>query len=238
MKTVVVLPTYNERENIQKLIPRIFNVFRDNGVEGNLIVVDDNSPDGTFEVVDELGKEYPITLIERESKLGIGSAYIAGFKKALEDEADLIFEMDADLSHDPNYIPEFIEKIGEGFEVVVGSRRIKGGKVVGWNWYRKMISWGGNIIGKYIAGVNVDDLTSGYRVYTREVLDRIYLDKVESDGYGFQLEMLARSAYEGFNIGVIPIVFNDRHSGTSKLSRIEVINFFIMALKIRIGLLR
>lgn len=238
MKTTIVLPTYNERENIKQLIPKIFKIFKENKIQGKLIVVDDNSPDGTSEIVNDLKKRYPLTLIQRERKLGIGSAYITGFRKALEDETDLIFEMDADLSHDPIYIPRFIQKINQGFDVVIGSRRIKGGEVVGWNWYRKSISWGGNFSGRYIAGVAVDDLTSGYRVYKREVLTKIDLDKVESNGYGFQLEMLARSLKKGFKVDTIPIVFSDRYSGKSKLSRKDVINFFIIALKIRMGLVR
>ena len=174
-KVRIILPTYNERNNINILIPKIFKIFKENKINGDILIVDDNSPDGTANLAKKLSKKYPIKILEREKKLGIGSAYVLGFKKSLEDKKDIIFEMDSDLSHDPKYIPEFIEKINSGFDVVIGERK----KVVGWNWYRKLISWGGNFIGRNIAGVKIKDLTTGYRAYKRHVLDSINLDKIK-----------------------------------------------------------
>jgi len=238
MKIAVILPTYNEKDNLEKLIPEIFAVFSENKIGGQVIVVDDSSIDGTAECVIDFQKKFPIALIKREKKLGLGSAYIAGFKKAMELGAELIFEMDADLSHSPHELPKFMEKISEGYDVVVGSRTVSGGKIIGWGITRKIISRAGNFVGKYIAGVYVSDLTSGYRVYKTEVLEKVDLDKVESSGYGFQLEMLARARYDVLRIGTVPITFTERSSGKSKLSKKDLITFFIIALKIRLNLLR
>jgi len=236
MKVSIVVPTYNERENVKQLIPQIFEIFKENEINGNVIVVDDNSPDGTADAVKKLQKSYPIILIERPEKIGLGSAYITGFKKALKNGSDAIFEMDADLSHDPKEIPNFIKKVNDGFDVVIGSRRTEGGKVIGWGWYRKLISWGGNFIGKHIAGINgVDDITSGYRVYKKDTLKRIDLEEIESSGYAFQLEMLGKSIKIGARIDVIPIIFHNRYSGKSKLSKRETFSFFLTALKLRLS---
>lgn len=238
MKIAVILPTYNEKDNIAHLIPEIFAVFTEEGIDGQIIVVDDSSPDGTSEFVEDLQNRFPIILMKRKSKLGLGSAYVMGFKKALENNTDVIFEMDADLSHSPSEIPEFLEKINAGCDVVVGSRTVPGGKISGWGMTRKLVSWTGNFIGKYLAGVYVSDLTSGYRTYKKEVLEKINLDKVESSGYGFQLEMLARARDENFKIGIVPITFANRSSGSSKLSKKDLITFFIIALKIRFNFLK
>ncbi len=237
MKVVVILPTYNERKNLKTLIPEIFGVFHENKINGNVIVVDDSSPDGTAEIVKELMGRYPLKLIERERKLGIGSAYIAGFKRALLDNANFIFEMDADLSHSPQEIPKFLEKIEGGFDLIIGSRRVKGGKIVNWPWSRRVISFGGNLIGRYLAGVDIADLTSGYRVYRSKVLEEINLEKIKSNGYAFQLEILAKCMKKGFKIATIPITFQDRQSGKSKLSCKELFDFFIVAMRIRLGLI-
>lgn len=236
MKVSVVVPTYNERENIGVLIPRIFDAFKSSKIKGSVIVVDDNSPDGTAAEVRRLMKKYPISLIERDSKMGLGSAYITGFKRALEQKADMVFEMDADLSHDPSAIPAFLEKAASGFDVVVGSRLVDGGRVVGWGFHRKAVSFFGNGIGRFIAGIGVSDLTSGYRVYKKDVLKGIELDNVKSKSYDFQLEMLARSAKGGFNVGTVPIVFHDRVKGKSKLSKFDMMKFLLTAIKIRLGL--
>jgi dolichol-phosphate mannosyltransferase len=237
MKVSVVVPTYNEKENVGVLIPRVFEVFKASKINGSVIVVDDNSPDGTAAEVRRLMKKYPISLIERDRKMGLGSAYIAGFKRALEQKADMVFEMDADLSHDPSAMPAFIAKANSGFDVVVGSRLVAGGRVVGWGMHRKAVSFFGNSIGRLIAGIGVSDLTSGYRVYKKDVLKGIELDKVESKSYDFQLEMLARSAKNDFKVGTVPIVFHDRIRGESKLSKFDMMKFLLTAIKIRLGLL-
>lgn len=236
-KISIIIPTYNERENIKELIPRIFTMFDKYDINGNVIVVDDGSPDKTAQEVKKLQKSYQIKLIERRKKMGLGSAYVLGFKEALKDGADLIFEMDADLSHNPSEIPNFIKKLGKGCDVVVGSRLVGKGKVVGWPWWRKAVSFGGNFIGRSIAGINVSDLTSGYRVYKSKVLRRIDLNRVKSKSYDFQLEMLARAVKRGFIVGTIPIVFHDRAKGKSKLAKDDIVNFLLTAIKIRLNLI-
>ncbi len=162
---------------------------------------------------------------------------MAGFKEALASNTDLIFEMDADFSHDPVDIPKFVEKIKEGYDVVIGSRLAYGGIVIGWGLWRKLVSFGGNFIGKHIAGVHVSDLTSGYRVYKASVLKSINLDEIKSKGYDFQLEILWRVIKRNSKIEVVPIVFRERQRGKSKLSKIDIINFFVTAIKIRLNLI-
>lgn len=237
MKVSIVLPTYNEKDNIKAIIPKIFEVFEKNKIEGNVIVVDDNSPDGTAEEVKKLQKNYSIDLIEREKKMGIGSAYVTGFRKAIKNKSDVVFEMDADYSHNPDHIPDFIEGMNK-FDLIIGSRRIEGGKVIGWNWYRKAVSSGGNWIGRWISGIDVSDLTSGFRAYKKNVIESIDIDKIQSSGYAFQLEILARCLKKGFKVGATPIVFVDRRAGKSKLSKKELINFFLTATKIRLGMIK
>ncbi len=226
MEVSIVIPTYNEKENVRKLIPGIFKVFEENGINGKLIVVDDNSPDGTALEVENLKEKYSIILIKREKKLGIGSAYIKGFKKAMDLDSDVIFEMDADFSHDPRYIPRFIEAL-EDSEMVLGSRYIEGGKIENWSLWRKIISKGANILARILLGLEVNDITAGYRAYRKGVLRGICLDKIRSNGYEFQAEILYRVKEKGFEIKEIPIVFVDRRTGRSKLSKIEIINFLL-----------
>ena len=237
LKVSIILPTYNEKENIKAIIPKIFEVFEKNRIDGDVIVVDDNSPDGTAEEVKKLQTIYSIDLIEREKKMGIGSAYITGFKRAMKNNSDIVFEMDADLSHNPEYIPEFIGQM-DRFDLVIGSRKIEGGKVIGWDFYRKSVSGGGNWIGRWVSGIDVSDLTSGYRAYKRDVIQSIDVDKIQSSGYAFQLEILARCLKKGFKVGATPIVFVDRGAGKSKLSKKELINFFLTATKIRLGMIK
>lgn len=237
IKVSIVIPTYNERENLKDLISEIFKVFHENNINGNIIVVDDNSPDGTAGVVEEIKEEegYPIELIKRPEKLGIGSAYIAGFRKALELNSDVVFEMDADFSHDPKYIPCFLNNLG-GNDLVIGSRYATGGGIDHWDIYRKLISRGANILAGLLTGLNVEDITTGYRAYKSEVLRKIDLNSIKSGGYAFQLEMIFKTKKRGFKIKEIPIIFKDRVGGRSKLSRSEVVKFFILCL--RLGLER
>ncbi len=230
MKVTIILPTYNERENIKELIPRIFEIFKKENINGNLIVVDDNSPDNTAEEVGNLSKQYPITLIERKKKLGIGSAYITGFKKALEGNSDIIFEMDADLSHNPEYIPEFLRNLKEN-DLVIGSRYIPGGGIENWNLYRRSVSKGANILARLLTSLDIRDITSGYRAYKSNVLRKIDLNSIKSNGYAFQLEILFKTKKEGFKIMEIPIIFTERRRGSSKLSKIEIVRFFTLCLK-------
>lgn len=231
MKITIILPTYNERENIKELIPQIFEIFKKENIDGNLIVVDDNSPDGTAREVEGIGGIYPITLMKRIEKLGIGSAYIAGFKMALNNNSDIVFEMDADLSHDPGYIPEFLKNLKD-YDMVIGSRYTTGGGIENWNLYRRLISKGANKLAGLLTDLDVKDITTGYRAYKSEALRKIDLDSIKSNGYAFQLEILSKIKKQGFRIKEIPITFRDREKGRSKLSKGEIVKFFILSLKL------
>jgi dolichol-phosphate mannosyltransferase len=235
MRIGIVIPTYNERENISVLVPKIFEVARKNSLEVWVLVVDDNSSDGTFEAVRSLSKKYPLWGILRRKKMGIGSAYIAGFREMIRKKFDVIMEMDGDMSHDPKYIPDFVRAIKKGNDVVIGSRKVKGGKTVGWNFYRKFVSYSGNTFGRFSTGLDVKDLTSGYRAYKLNVLKSIDLGNIKSSGYAFQMEMLYKIKKKNFRVKEIPIVFVDRKFGKSKLSQKENFEFAKTGLKIRFG---
>lgn len=239
IKVSIVIPTYNERENITNLTRRIFEVFCENDINGNVVVVDDNSPDGTAEAVEKIRGEsdYPIELIKRPEKMGIGSAYISGFRKALKLGSDVIFEMDADFSHDPGVIPEFIEDL-RNHDVVFGSRYVDNGGIENWAAHRKAVSRGANIFAGMLLNLGVKDITTGYRAYTREVLKAIDLSEIKSNGYAFQLEMLSKINEKGFKIREVPITFTDRKVGKSKLSKRDAINFFILCMMLWVDKLK
>ena len=215
MKTLIIVPTYNELENIRRLLPELMAL----GPDIRVLVVDDNSPDGTGKLADELAAENErISVLHRPGKLGLGSAYVAGFKSAIRQDVDCVFEMDADFSHDPAMIPEFIEEIAS-CDVVIGSRYISGINVVNWPMSRLLLSYFANIYTRLVTGMTIRDTTSGYKCFRREVLEHIELDEVRSDGYAFQIEMNFRCWRKGYRLREIPIIFVDRRSGTSKLSR-------------------
>ena len=215
LKTLVVIPTYNERQNIETVLERVL----DAGPNIEVVVVDDSSPDGTADIVKRAAGSNPrIGIIEREGKQGLGTAYIRGFKHALEAGAELVIQMDADLSHDPKYIPDMLEAV-RSHDLVVGSRYIKGVNVVNWPMERLMLSYMANVYTRVITGMPVHDATGGFKCFRREVLEAIDLDDVISDGYCFQIEMNFRAWRKGFRICEVPIVFVDRHSGTSKMSK-------------------
>jgi len=185
----------------------------------SILVVDDNSPDGTGKLVNEMSEHNDrIQVLHRPDKQGLGSAYIAGFKHAIKQDIDCIFEMDADFSHDPNMIPEFLKKL-ETCDIVIGSRYISGINVVNWPMSRLLLSYFANMYTRIITGMSIQDATGGFKCFKREVLEQIDLDQVRSDGYAFQIEMNFRCWRKGFRICEIPIIFVDRHSGTSKMSR-------------------
>ncbi|TAN33036.1 polyprenol monophosphomannose synthase [Patescibacteria group bacterium] len=230
MKIVIVIPTYNERKNISKLTEKIF-ALRIDGLE--MIVVDDGSPDGTGDKVKKLGERFPVTLLAREKKRGLGSAYLAGFKKALEMGADFIFEMDADLSHDPDDVPRLLEPCLDGADLAIGSRRVAGGKIIGWGWARKFMSAGAMRLSRLILQLKNKDVTSGFRCWRREALLRIDLDKIKSNGYAFQEEILWRAQQAGLKIAEVPVIFVDREEGKSKLGWREVLEFFKVMLSLR-----
>lgn len=229
-KIFIIIPTYNEAENIGDLIQAIFNLE----IPGiNLVIIDDNSTDGTGKIIDEISKNYPIIPIHRPKKLGLGSAYLNGFKISIKQGADLVFEMDADFSHDPKDISRMIEAINSGADVAIGSRRIQGGKVVGWNLWRKFCSNGAMFFSRLILGLKTRDVTAGYRCYKRLVLESINLDKIKSNGYAFQEEMIYLCEKKGFLVKEVPVTFKDREKGKSKLNWKEIVHFFIIMLKLR-----
>lgn len=216
MKTIIVIPTYNEAENIQKLISAIFNLQIN---DLSILVIDDSSPDGTAAIVKEmLQNDSRIHLIERDGKLGLGTAYVRGFKYALENGFDYIMEMDADFSHDPKEIVIFLEQI-QHYDLVIGSRYIVGVNVVNWPLSRLLLSYFANVYTRVVTGLPVKDCTGGFKCFRRQVLSAINLDKIHSDGYAFQIEMNFKTWKNGFRIREIPIVFTDRIAGSSKMSR-------------------
>lgn len=215
MKTLVIIPTYNESQNVQIIIPQILDI--DKAIE--VLVVDDNSPDGTGPIVDKMiAQDNRIKAIHRQSKSGLGSAYKAGFKYALQNGYDLVFEMDADFSHDPKCISRFFEAINEA-DLVLGSRYIKGVNVINWPMSRLLLSYCANFYTRLITGLPIKDSTGGFKCFRKKVLESIDLDKVKSNGYAFQIEMSFRAWKKGFRIKEIPIVFEDRRVGQSKMSK-------------------
>jgi len=215
MKTLVIIPTYNERENIERIVPLVLE--KDTSI--HVLIVDDGSPDGTGQIADGMAKEDGrIVVIHRKNKSGLGTAYIAGFKFALERGYDFIFEMDCDFSHDPEYIPHFLEAVRDT-DLVLGSRYRSEVNVINWPMYRLLLSYYANVYSRIITGLPVKDATGGFKCFRREVLEAIELDKVKSNGYSFQIEMSFRAWKKGFKIKEIPIVFEDRRLGQSKMSK-------------------
>lgn len=216
MDKLVIIPTYNEKENIENITRKVFSLS--GGF--HVLIVDDGSPDGTADIVKGLQKEYAdrLFLLERKGKLGLGTAYIAGFKWALAKGYEYIFEMDADFSHDPEDLIRLHDACHKGADVAVGSRYTKGGKVVNWPWDRIFISKGGAMYTKLITWMPVNDPTAGFICYTAKVLSKIPLDKVHFIGYAFQIEMKYRAWKLGFKIKEVPITFKDRKEGVSKMS--------------------
>ncbi|MCD6382655.1 MAG: polyprenol monophosphomannose synthase [Candidatus Hydrothermae bacterium] len=231
MKGVVVVPTYNERENIEELIEKTLSTSPDI----DILIVDDNSPDGTGEIAEKIAKENPrVKVLHRPGKMGLGSAYVEGFKWALEKGYDFIMEMDADFSHNPEDIPRFIEKIKE-YDLVIGSRYTDGVSVVNWPISRLLLSYFANIYARTVTGVPIMDLTGGFKCFRREVLESINLDTIMSDGYAFQIEMNYRAYKKGFRITEIPIIFIERRAGSSKMSKKIVWEAFWLVWKLRFG---
>jgi dolichol-phosphate mannosyltransferase len=237
-KTLVIIPTYNELENLPKLLPDVFSA--DENID--ILIVDDNSPDGTAAYVEEeIKKNSRLNMIKRESKMGLGTAYIAGFKYALERNYDCIFEMDADFSHDPAEIPRFLEEIND-FDLVIGSRYKNGVNVINWPMSRLLLSWFANFYTRFITGMPIKDATGGYKCFSRKVLEAINLDEINSNGYAFQIEMNFKAWKKGFKIKEIPIIFLDRIKGKSKMSKKIVREAVWMVWKLRfksmLGLLK
>ena len=230
MKYLVVVPTYNEILNIEKLIESVLKV----APEVDILIVDDNSPDGTGDIADKIAaKETRLKVLHRAGKQGLGSAYVAGFKYALEKGYDFVFEMDADFSHNPEKLRLFIER-SEGCDLVIGSRYINGISVVNWPLNRLLLSILANLYVRIILWLPVKDATSGFKCFKAAVLKTIDLDRVKSDGYSFQIEMNYRAHRNGFKICEIPIIFIDRHSGTSKLNRNIILEALLIPWSLRL----
>jgi glycosyltransferase involved in cell wall biosynthesis len=218
MKPTVIVPTYNEHENIVLLVPELLAL----PVGLNVLVVDDNSPDSTGLIVEEMAAREPrLSVIHRPGKLGLGTAYIAGFKKALATGAERILTMDADYSHHPRYIPAMIER-SQTADLVIGSRYVHGGGAMGRSLPLRLVSYGGNAFAKIVLGLRATDCTAGFRCYRRDVLKAIDLDSIISNGYSFLIEMLYLVQRRGWTVAEVPICYMDRQLGASKISRTEV----------------
>ena len=214
-RAVVVIPTYNERINLPLIVPQIL----EQDPAFDVLVVDDNSPDGTGQLADALAAAEPrIHVLHRPGKAGLGKAYIAGFRWALDHGYDLIFEMDADFSHDPKFLPEFL-RAAEHADLVLGSRYHSGVNVINWPISRLLLSLGANAYARWISGLPLSDATGGFKCFRRKVLEAIDLESVRSNGYAFQIEMSFRAWRKGFRLLELPIVFTDRVEGTSKMSK-------------------
>jgi dolichol-phosphate mannosyltransferase len=211
----VILPTYNEAANLEPLVKAVRERLPESR---RVLIVDDNSPDGTGEIADRLAAEYDdVAVLHRMVKEGLGPAYIAGFREALAGGAELVIEMDADFSHDPSYLPQLLRAVGEA-DLVIGSRYVPGGGVTDWGPVRRFISRGGSAYARTALGINIRDLTGGFKCLRREVLEGIELDSIDSLGYAFQVEVTFRAIQAGFRVVEIPIVFRDRQQGRSKMS--------------------
>tara|TARA_R100000306_G_scaffold12297_4_gene14734 strand:- start:724 stop:1473 length:750 start_codon:yes stop_codon:yes gene_type:complete len=233
-KAVVVVPTYNEIENIERLLRTVFSLQR----EFHVLVVDDNSPDGTATVVEENFKTYPekLFLLKRAEKTGLGTAYIAGFKWALQHGYDYIFEMDADFSHNPNDLIRLFNACHkEGNDVAIGSRYVKGVNVVNWPMSRVLMSWLASKYVRFVMGIDIYDTTAGFICYRRRVLEKINLDNIRFVGYAFQIEMKFKAYLSEFKIKEVPVIFTDRTKGESKMSSgiISEAIFGVIAMKFK-----
>ena len=232
-RAVVCLPTYNERENLEPML----RALGDKDV--HVLVIDDNSPDGTGKLADRLAAELGyVEVLHRERKEGLGPAYLAGFRRALSGDAELVLEMDCDFSHDPNDVPRLIAAVADGADVALGSRYVPGGGVRNWGLLRRVISAGGSLYARVVLGVQVRDLTGGFKCYRRSVLETIELDSIHSKGYAFQIETTYRALRAGFSVVEVPISFADREVGGSKMSKGIVVEAIWKVPRLRLAALR
>jgi dolichol-phosphate mannosyltransferase len=229
LNATVCLPTYNERENLERMLRAL------EPLDVNVLVIDDNSPDGTGEIADRLAAELRfVSVLHRDTKEGLGPAYLAGFRHALAGGADYVLEMDCDFSHDPANIPAFLEAIKDA-DLVLGSRYVAGGRVENWGLVRRVISRWGGLYARLVLGVPVNDLTGGNKCFRREVLEALDLGAVSSQGYGFQIEMTYRAIRKGFRVREIPITFADRQRGQSKMSKRIVLEAVLLVWRLRLS---
>ncbi|HID87696.1 MAG TPA: polyprenol monophosphomannose synthase [Anaerolineae bacterium] len=229
MRAAVVIPTYNESDNIEALVEAIMAL----GEALQIIIVDDNSPDGTGQLAEDLAREHPVVhVLHRPAKLGLGTAYIAGFKEAFALGAERIMTMDADFSHHPRYIPQLLAR-SETHDLVIGSRYVDGGGILHWGLWRQVLSRTANTFARIVLGLKAHDCTAGFRCYRRQVLESIGLDHIFSDGYSFLVEMLFKCQQRGYRIAEVPIIFEDRRRGASKISRQEIFKAMYTVFRLR-----
>ncbi len=230
-KSLIIIPTYNERENISRLVKEILNLKEN----FHILIVDDNSPDGTSEVIDKLAEDFSEVIVcHRSKKMGLGSAYLMGFSIAIESKFDYIIEMDADFSHNPECLKVFLEKFKQGYDIVIGSRYVKGGRIVNWSLRRKILSSCANIYARIVTGLPMKDTTGGFNGYSREVLEAVDLRGIHSNGYAFQIEMKYRSWKKGFKFVEFPILFSERRYGKSKMERQIIWEAFWLVWRLRL----
>ena len=214
----LILPTYNEAQNIEPLVAAALPQLASTGMEHHILIVDDNSPDGTGRLADQLAARIPeVSVLHRARKAGLGRAYLAGFAHALERGAELVMEMDSDFSHDPEDLPRLIAA-ARAADLVLGSRYVPGGGVVNWGRVRRALSWGGSAYARILLGIPVRDLTGGFKCFNRRVLEGIELGSVHADGSGFQIELTYRAVQAGFSVAEVPILFRERRVGQSKMT--------------------
>jgi dolichol-phosphate mannosyltransferase len=238
VRLTICLPTYNERDNLRPMVEALANVAEEHDLGATVLVVDDNSPDGTGDVADELAGESPlIRVLHRPRKEGLGPAYLDAFRSALEDGAELVLTMDCDFSHDPADVPRLVQA-AEQADLVIGSRYVRGGGVRNWGLLRRVVSRGGCLYAQVLLGTRVRDLTGGFKCYRRQVLGRIDLERISSRGYAFQIETTYRALRAGFRVVEIPIVFTDREAGRSKMSRGIVLEAIARVPALRLRALR
>ncbi len=231
-RTLIVTPTYNEKDNLEHFVTSVLRVVP----EVDVLIVDDNSPDGTGAIADRLAAANPrVRVMHRAGKLGLGTAYVQAFEQGLGEGYELFFEMDADMSHDPLHLPAFFEAFAQGADLVIGSRNIPGGGVIGWGAGRHVLSKGGSLYSRTILGLPIRDLTSGYKAFRADVLRSIDLGTLRSEGYSFQIETTYRAVQKGFRVAEVPITFVDRKAGASKMSRKIFLEAIVMVWKLRIG---
>lgn len=231
-RTLVVTPTYNEKDNLEHFVRSVLRVVP----EVDVLIVDDASPDGTGAIADRLAAEdRRVRVMHRPGKQGLGTAYVQAFQRGLSEGYELFFEMDADMSHDPLHLPAFFEAFARGADLVIGSRNVPGGGVVGWGPGRHFLSKGGSFYSRTILGLPIRDLTSGYKGFRAEVLRAIDLGSVRSEGYSFQIETTYRAVQKGFRVVEVPITFVDRKAGASKMSRKIFLEAVLMVWRLRLG---
>ncbi len=230
VKGLVIIPTYNEAENIATVIKSVLKIMKN----VDILIIDDNSQDETRKIVRNIRRrEKRVTMIERQKKLGLGTAYVMGFKYALSHNYDFVFEMDADLSHDPNDLPRFVKELNF-YDLIIGSRYIKGVSVVNWPMKRLLLSYFANLYARIVTDVPIKDLTSGFKCYSRRALEAVNWDDVKTNGYGFQIEANFRIYKAGFKIKEIPIIFVERRAGVSKMSKGIIWQAFWLVWKLRL----